>query len=101
MPASTSVATSGDDPAAVEANREAVARGVGVPRDQLVLMNQVHGRDVVEVAGPWAGEAPAVDGIVTRATDLALGVLVADCVPVLLHDAGPASSGPSMPVAPA
>ena len=50
-------------------------------------MNQVHGSDVVEVDGPWTGEPPAVDGIVTRTSELALGVLVADCVPVLLHDA--------------
>jgi YfiH family protein len=76
----------GDDPAAVEANRAAVAKAVRVPRDHLVLMNQVHGRDVVEVAGPWGGRAPDADAVVTRATGLALGVLVADCVPVLLHD---------------
>ncbi|KRC84700.1 laccase [Terrabacter sp. Root85] len=77
----------GDDPADVEGNRTAVAHEIDVPRDRLVLMNQVHGADVVQVDGPWVGEPPAVDGIVTRATDLALGVLVADCVPVLLHDA--------------
>jgi YfiH family protein len=49
-------------------------------------MNQVHGRDVAEVTAPWDDTVPVVDGIVTRATDLALAVLVADCVPVLLHD---------------
>ena len=76
----------GDDPAAVEANRGAVAEAVGVPRDHLVLMNQVHGREVVEVAGPWDGPAPEADAVVSRTAGLALGVLVADCVPVLLHD---------------
>ena len=76
----------GDAVADVEANREALAHEVDLSRERLVFMNQVHGSDVVEVDGPWAGEAPAVDGIVTRATDLALAVLVADCVPVLLHD---------------
>jgi YfiH family protein len=77
----------GDDPAAVEANRVALAREVGVPREQLLFMNQVHGTDVVEVSGPWSGEPPEADGIVTRAPGLALAVLVADCVPLLLHDA--------------
>lgn len=77
----------GDDPADVEGNRTALAHELDVPRERLLLMNQVHGPDVVEVDGPWAGEPPAVDGIVTRTTELALGVLVADCVPVLLHDA--------------
>ena len=76
----------GDDPAAVEANRAALAAAVGVARDHLVLMNQVHGSEVVEVRGPWAGAAPEVDAVVTRTTGLALAVLVADCVPLLLHD---------------
>ncbi len=76
----------GDAVADVEANREALALEVDLSRERLVFMNQVHGSDVVEVDAPWDGEAPAVDGIVTRATDLALAVLVADCVPVLLHD---------------
>jgi len=77
----------GDDPAAVEVNRVALAGEVGVPRERLLFMNQVHGTDVVEVSGPWSGKPPQVDGIVTRATGLALAVLVADCVPLLLHDA--------------
>ncbi|HET7802049.1 MAG TPA: peptidoglycan editing factor PgeF [Humibacillus xanthopallidus] len=76
----------GDDPATVESNREALATALGVPRDHLVLMNQVHGRDVVEVREPWTGAAPEVDAVVTRQPGLALGVLVADCVPLLLHD---------------
>jgi polyphenol oxidase len=76
----------GDDPASVEQNRAAVAEAVGVPRDHLVLMQQVHGCDVAEVSGPTTGSAPQVDAVVTRSPGLALGVLVADCVPVLLHD---------------
>ena len=76
----------GDDPASVEANRGALAAAMGVPRDHLVLMNQVHGSDVAEVSGPPTGPTSPVDAVVTRTTGLALGVLVADCVPVLLHD---------------
>lgn len=77
----------GDDPAQVEANRTRVAQAVGVDRDHLVLLNQVHGAEVVEVDGPSPGRAPDADAVVTCSTGLALVVLVADCVPVLLHDA--------------
>lgn len=76
----------GDDAADVEANREALAKEVDLPRERLVFMNQVHGTEVAEVQGPWSGVPPEVDAIVTRVTGLALAVLVADCVPVLLHD---------------
>lgn len=76
----------GDDPRQVEANRGLLAQGLAVPRDHLVFMNQVHGTAVVEVDGPWAAAAPEADAVITGATDLALAALVADCVPVLLHD---------------
>jgi YfiH family protein len=76
----------GDSPDAVEQNRVALAGSLHVPRERLLFMNQVHGTDVVEVHGPWAGAAPRVDGIVSATSQLALAVLVADCVPVLLHD---------------
>jgi YfiH family protein len=76
----------GDDPHAVEANRERLAAAVGVPRDHLLFMDQVHGADVAVVDGPWPGPPPAVDALVTTRPGLALAVLVADCVPVLLHD---------------
>ncbi|EWS99793.1 laccase [Intrasporangium oryzae NRRL B-24470] len=76
----------GDDPGDVERNRALLANAVGVPRTRLVFMNQVHGTTVLPVSGPWSDRAPAADGIVTRTPELALAVLVADCVPVLLHD---------------
>ena len=77
----------GDDPLAVESNREALAAALTVPRQRLLFMNQVHGQTVVTVDGPWPDAVPAADAIVTRQPGLALAVLVADCVPVLLHDA--------------
>ncbi|MER7074110.1 peptidoglycan editing factor PgeF [Terrabacter sp. NPDC000476] len=76
----------GDDAGAVEGNRKALAGELGVTRERLLFMDQEHGAEVVEVTGPWAGEPPAADAIVTRRPGLALAVLVADCVPVLLHD---------------
>ncbi|MFJ9684325.1 peptidoglycan editing factor PgeF [Streptomyces bacillaris] len=76
----------GDDPAAVGANRERAARGLGLDPASVVWMNQVHGRDVAVVDGPWGADAeiPAVDALVTTRRGLALAVLTADCTPVLL-----------------
>lgn len=77
----------GDDPAAVRANRALAAEALGLDPARVVWMNQVHGKDVVVVDGPW-GDArpPAADAVVTGRRALALAVLTADCVPVLLAD---------------
>jgi YfiH family protein len=76
----------GDEASAVAANRERVARELGVPGDRLVWMNQVHGTAVAVVDGPQEGPVPATDALVTTTPGLVLCVLVADCVPVLLAD---------------
>lgn len=75
----------GDDPVAVRENRRRVARAAGVDVDHLVIVNQVHGRDVLRVTGP-IGPSRA-DALVSDADDLALAILVADCAPVLVLDA--------------
>ena len=74
----------GDDPAAVAENRRRVAQAAGMAPDRFVTARQVHGADVVIADGPWDGEAPAADAVVTAQPGLVLGVLVADCTPVLL-----------------
>ncbi|MFE6401226.1 peptidoglycan editing factor PgeF [Streptomyces alboflavus] len=78
----------GDDPEAVRHNRAAVAKNLGIDPAHVVWMNQVHGRDVAVVDGPWADreEIPAVDAVVTARRGVALAVLTADCTPVLLAD---------------
>ncbi|MDN5767503.1 MAG: peptidoglycan editing factor PgeF [Humibacillus sp.] len=77
----------GDDADMVEVNRTALAARLGLPRQRLLFVNQVHGDQVEIVSGPWTGLVPNADAMVTREAGLALAVLVADCVPVLLHDA--------------
>jgi len=74
----------GDDPVAVAANRERVARELDVGGDRLVWMSQVHGTGVAVVDGPQG--PPVVDALVTATPGLVLCVVVADCVPVLLAD---------------
>jgi polyphenol oxidase len=79
----------GDDPEAVQANRAALAAALEVPVGRLAFMDQVHGDAVVHVDDAWAGAEPGkagppCDALVTTRDDVALAVLVADCVPVLL-----------------
>ncbi len=74
----------GDEPAAVTANRELLASACGLQPGDIVWMRQVHSADVRYVrAGQTVGP---VDAIFTDVPGLGLGVLVADCLPVLLAD---------------
>jgi len=73
----------GDDGARVVENRRRVAAAMGVDVDHLVIARQVHGRRVIDV-DDWRGEALEGDALITSREDLALAVLVADCVPILL-----------------
>jgi hypothetical protein len=76
----------GDDRSAVIENRTRVARALGAAGDLLGL-TQIHGLDVATVTAPWApGEGPRADAMVTRQPGLALGVITADCAPVLFAD---------------
>lgn len=70
----------GDDPARVEANLAAVRAVLSL--EGLALARQVHGDRVLEVSAPGlAGEG---DALVTASAGVAVGVLTADCVPILL-----------------
>jgi hypothetical protein len=73
-----------DDPAAVAENRRRVAEAL-IPGSRLVSLSQIHSPTVhVLTEAP----APALEGdaMVTAVPGLALGILTADCAPVLLAD---------------
>lgn len=79
----------GDDPAAVIRNRQLTAAACGQPDGATAWMRQVHGADVAYAAAglaPAEGPHPAVDALFTDAPARILGVLVADCAPVLIAD---------------
>lgn len=76
----------GDDPGDVAANRTRLAGELGLERDRIVWMEQVHGRNAEIVDGPRADAVEATDALVTTEPNLALVALCADCVPVLLAD---------------
>jgi len=78
---------SGDDKAAVLQNRRRVARFLGA--NDLITAYQVHGAVALLVDMPWpeGSTPPKADAIVTTTRGLAVGVLAADCAPVLFADA--------------
>lgn len=77
---------SADDPAAVTENRTRIADAIGVAPAHLIGVHQVHSPDVIFVDGPWTGERPKADALVTKTPGLAISVLTADCTPILLAD---------------
>ena len=75
---------SSDDPGAIAENRARIAAHLGV--DHLISLHQIHS-DRAEVAtGPWSGEKPKADAMVTDRPGLGLAILTADCAPVLFAD---------------
>lgn len=79
----------GDSPDNVRRNLERLAALVGFDADRLFRVKQVHGSRVVEVrAGddPRAVLVEEADALVSSAPGVTLGVVTADCVPVLLVD---------------
>jgi YfiH family protein len=79
--------SSGDDLAAIHENRSRAMAALGLGADALASVHQVHSPDVVMVEKPWPqGERPKADGMVTKRKGIALGVVTADCAPVLFAD---------------
>ena len=86
----------GDNPAAVEENRQRFFGALGIEAGQVVRARQVHGDSVLNVdvtctrqAGfprSLVDERAEFDALITRVPGLALVVSTADCVPVLIHD---------------
>lgn len=84
---------SADDPACVKENRARAAMALGVAPDHLLTLSQTHSATCHIVRAPWKpGQIMEGDALVTDRPGLALGVLTADCAPVLL--AGKSESGP-------
>lgn len=78
---------SGDSHENVSRNRALAMELMEQPADALVTLYQEHTTTVVTVARAWAAkDAPVADAMVTDVPGIALGILTADCVPVLLAD---------------
>lgn len=84
--AGLNVSYSEDDPALTAENRRRAVEAV-LPGGTLQTCFQIHSPDVVTVTEPWAdADRPRADALVTDRPGLVLGVLTADCAPVLFVD---------------
>ena len=78
---------SDDDRAAIAENRRRAVEAVA-PGFALATVHQVHSADAVVATAAWPDDdRPRADAIVTDRPGLLLGILTADCAPVLLADA--------------
>ena len=77
---------SSDQRDAVAINRARVAEAMQVAPDHLITVHQHHSSDVITVEGLLEG-TPKADAMVTATPGIALGILTADCQPVLFADA--------------
>lgn len=75
----------GDDRAAVDDNRARVARAAGFALHRLALARQVHGAELREVSQGDSGVVGEADGLVVRAPGPVIGILTADCAPVVVE----------------
>jgi len=78
---------SGDDAACVRENRARAMATLDLAPERLSTLWQVHGDAVVTLDAPLPdGERPRADAFVTKVPGVALGILTADCAPVLFCD---------------
>lgn len=78
---------SADRPDHVLINRARAAQAIDVASDALLTCYQIHSAEVVTVETAWPRDRlPKADAMVTRHAGIALGILTADCAPVLLAD---------------
>src|SRR5205823_8731124 len=63
-----------------------MAEQMGVAPDHFLSLHQIHSPDAVVATGPWSGNKPRADALVTRTEGLAIGVTAADCGPILFVD---------------
>jgi YfiH family protein len=78
-----------DDRANVLRNRALAAAALGVPEQNLLGLKQIHGIHVITATTPWPpGSGPEADALVTATPGLALGIITADCAPVLFAGNG-------------
>ncbi|CAB4644530.1 unannotated protein [freshwater metagenome] len=73
-----------DQPEIVGSNRRSLSDEIGLP---IQFMEQVHG-DHIEVINEFTQSSPTADALVTSNPQMALAVMVADCIPLLLANQG-------------
>lgn len=75
---------SDDEPRAIRENRRRCAAWFDA--EQLVTVYQSHSATALVADGPWPGEPPKADGVVSNTPGVVCAALAADCAPILLVD---------------
>ena len=70
----------------VKKNLDFVAKKMDVERDKLILMHQTHSNKVVEIKKNNYKKKIIADAMITKMKGYSLGVVTADCVPIILYD---------------
>ncbi|MBS36571.1 MAG: polyphenol oxidase [Thiotrichales bacterium] len=81
---------SADSAADIQTNRDRVAAAMAVDATALCTPRQVHSATALVIDKPFDGVVPDADGTATAQPGLALGVMGADCAPILFSSAGDA-----------
>ena len=84
----------GDDPAAIQKNREALCHLLGIEDNRLLMPHQVHRAEVAYINTSFLdltpeeqkGKLEGIDVIITNIPGICIGVSTADCIPILLYD---------------
>ena len=84
----------GDDPAAIQKNREALCQLLGIEDKRLLMPHQVHRAEVAYINTSFLDLTPeeqkekleGIDAIITNIPGICIGVSTADCIPILLYD---------------
>lgn len=79
-----------DDPLCVSNNRKRIANTLGIAVGQLIFPRQVHGDTVIRIDGSYCQRITnnpiEADALITSTPMLGIGILIADCVPLLFYD---------------
>jgi len=75
-----------DNRAHVEENRSRICNWFGQPVENLVTPHQIHSADVIVANAPLSGDRPKADAVVSTTPGMVVGILTADCGPVLFAD---------------
>ena len=70
----------------INKNLNFVAKKMNVEINRLILMHQTHSNKVVEIKKHNYKKKISADAMITKMNGLAIGVLTADCVPILIYD---------------
>ena len=70
----------------ISKNLEYVSKKMYVKKKRLILMHQTHSNHVIEISESNLSRRINSDAMITRNKKIALGVLTADCVPILIYD---------------